>query len=616
MGQKNGKQAKRTPNLSSECQRPNLQGSPIEAATGTTTVQPGANEPQQTGNLVITIRMMTMNSNELNNNSGGSSCCGADENIASSVSVRERANSTVAQKEPDVHPTTANDNQTTMPHLVLLPSWDSSSATSDDSQKSSSKNMSGNSSLADKISNILSSKCKISSSHAGSSSQCVHQSNSIRGTSTPVSTKVKAKKSNWGLGKLTIRSRREKKKEPSEANNAELAGKSGSELNGRCAFEQTSGPTTSNNDQASLATNVSCPDASLTNPLIFSPNASISILNGTSSTTGSGATTTAAAFILPDTIPSVMTTGTAAPTFIHHSNVMFDSTTAATLYGSLSNGTSGGNFILVSPFIDVTRTINPDEYSLEDCDEQARWRRALQIAEGIEAPPGFVPSKSGASHLGTPIWQTVVYHQSDAASFQSFVHQFKLPKGVLNPEDLPRVHSQADYIHCLVPDLDKITSCCFYWGKMDRFEAEKLLDGKPEGTFLLRDSAQEEFLFSVSFRKYGRSLHARIEQFNHEFSFDSHDPGVYTADTVTGLLEHYKDPSCVMFFEPMLTLPLHRNFVFSLQELSRATIVSNTNYDGIDKLDVPRMIKSYLKKYHYKQRVHYKTFDNHIRMDS
>lgn len=40
---------------------------------------------------------------------------------------------------------------------------------------------------------------------------------------------------------------------------------------------------------------------------------------------------------------------------------------------------------------------------------------------------------------------------------------------------------QVDYIHCLVPDLKKITNCGFYWGKMDRYEAERLLDGKPEG---------------------------------------------------------------------------------------------------------------------------------------
>lgn len=60
------------------------------------------------------------------------------------------------------------------------------------------------------------------------------------------------------------------------------------------------------------------------------------------------------------------------------------------------------------------------------------------------------------------------------------------------------------------------------------------------GTFLLRDSAQEEHLFSVSFRKYGRSLHARIEHYQHRFSFDSHDPAVFAANTVTGLIEHYK----------------------------------------------------------------------------
>jgi hypothetical protein len=49
--------------------------------------------------------------------------------------------------------------------------------------------------------------------------------------------------------------------------------------------------------------------------------------------------------------------------------------------------------------------------------------------------------------------------------------------------EMTRIHSQDFYMHCLVPDLQKITACCFYWGKMDRYEAEKLLDGKPEGGF-------------------------------------------------------------------------------------------------------------------------------------
>lgn len=41
-----------------------------------------------------------------------------------------------------------------------------------------------------------------------------------------------------------------------------------------------------------------------------------------------------------------------------------------------------------------------------------------------------------------------------------------------------------------MPDLQRITNCGFYWGVMDRYEAEELLETKPEGTFLLRDSMQ------------------------------------------------------------------------------------------------------------------------------
>lgn len=166
-----------------------------------------------------------------------------------------------------------------------------------------------------------------------------------------------------------------------------------------------------------------------------------------------------------------------------------------------------------------------------------------------------------------------------------------------------KVHTQVDYIHCLVPDLQEITACSYYWGKMDRYEAERLLENKPEGTFLLRDSAQEEHLFSVSFRKYGRSLHARIEHYRHRFSFDSHDPAVFAARTVTGLIEHYKDPACVMFFEPMLTTPLPRAAPFPLQQLARAVLVSHTTYDGVELLPLPSRLRRYLKEYHYRQRV-------------
>lgn len=172
------------------------------------------------------------------------------------------------------------------------------------------------------------------------------------------------------------------------------------------------------------------------------------------------------------------------------------------------------------------------------------------------------------------------------------------------------VHTQVDYAHYLVPDLKKITSCAYYWGIMDRYEAERLLEGKPEGTFLLRDSAQDDFLFSVSFRRYGRSLHARIEQYKHRFSFDSHDPGVFSSPTVVGLMEHYKEPTMCMFFEPLLTIPLNRTTPFSLQHHCRAVVTSLTTYDGISKLQLPRSLKSYLKYYHYRDQVRVRRYES------
>lgn len=171
-------------------------------------------------------------------------------------------------------------------------------------------------------------------------------------------------------------------------------------------------------------------------------------------------------------------------------------------------------------------------------------------------------------------------------------------------------HTQVDYIHHLVPGLTKIISAPHYWGKMDRYEAEALLDNKPEGSFLLRDSAQDEYIFSVSFRRYGRSLHARIEESGHRFSFDCHDPGVFMSPSIPELLGHYKDPASCMFFEPLLCLPVNRVQPFSLQALSRAAICDSlSSYSHIDTLELPKSLKVYLKEYHYKQKIRTRRFD-------
>ncbi|XP_061452884.1 suppressor of cytokine signaling 5-like [Rhineura floridana] len=261
----------------------------------------------------------------------------------------------------------------------------------------------------------------------------------------------------------------------------------------------------------------------------------------------------------------------------------------------------------------------------EDEDDRLRERRRISIEQGVEPPPDALIHTFEVTAQINPLYKLgpkLTHGMNELAGASRAMLATAEEGGEEEEEEeaaisavLPdtrdglRVHTQIDYIHCLVPDLLQLTQLPCYWGVMDRYEAEALLEGKPEGTFLLRDSAQEDYLFSVSFRRYGRSLHARIEQWNHNFSFDVHDPSVFHAPTVTGLLEHYKDPSVCMFFEPLLSIPVNRTFPFGLQHLCRAVVTCCTTYDGIGHLPIPSALKEYLKEYHYKQRVRVRRLD-------
>jgi len=198
----------------------------------------------------------------------------------------------------------------------------------------------------------------------------------------------------------------------------------------------------------------------------------------------------------------------------------------------------------------------------------------------------------------------------DTFSTDGEEEEVKISAEMMASMAISRPHTQVDYIHHLVPNLTEITSCTFYWGKMDRYEAEALLEAKPEGSFLLRDSAQDEYLFSVSFRRYGRSLHARIEEQGHKFSFDCHDPGVFMSRNIPELLHHYKDPASCMFFEPMLCRPVNRKEPFSLQALARASICDTVkSYSSVDSLELPKSLKVFLKEYHYRHQIRVRRYD-------
>ena len=55
--------------------------------------------------------------------------------------------------------------------------------------------------------------------------------------------------------------------------------------------------------------------------------------------------------------------------------------------------------------------------------------------------------------------------------------------------------------------------CGWYWGAISWEEAEKQLATERDGSFLLRDSSDDRYLFSLSFRALETTHHTRIEHY-------------------------------------------------------------------------------------------------------
>jgi hypothetical protein len=63
---------------------------------------------------------------------------------------------------------------------------------------------------------------------------------------------------------------------------------------------------------------------------------------------------------------------------------------------------------------------------------------------------------------------------------------------------------------CVIRNL--FLQCTWYWGALSREEAERVLDSRPAGSFLLRDSASDRYIFTLSVRLVDRCVHARVPQ--------------------------------------------------------------------------------------------------------
>lgn len=157
-----------------------------------------------------------------------------------------------------------------------------------------------------------------------------------------------------------------------------------------------------------------------------------------------------------------------------------------------------------------------------------------------------------------------------------------------------------------------LLSSGWYWGSLTANEAKEILQDTSEGTFLLRDSSQRDYLFTISAMTSAGPTNLRIEYKHGKFKLDSVvllKPKLKQFDSVVHLVEHYvqlsrsdrtplgpRAPPPNGTVQLLLTTPIY-TATPTLQHLCRISI--NRVTQQVEELPLPSRLKAYLSEYTY-----------------
>lgn len=165
----------------------------------------------------------------------------------------------------------------------------------------------------------------------------------------------------------------------------------------------------------------------------------------------------------------------------------------------------------------------------------------------------------------------------------------------------------------MLHELKKLAKQGWYWGPMTREQAEERLCDAPDASFLVRDSSDDRYLLSLSFRSNNRTLHTRIEHSGMRFSFYE-DQILQSYASIIELIENSikdsEEQGAFCFsrsryagsqsFPVRLMYPVSRfSEMRSLQDLCRFVIRQNTRIDHVHDLPVPRRLKTFLEQSYF-----------------
>lgn len=159
--------------------------------------------------------------------------------------------------------------------------------------------------------------------------------------------------------------------------------------------------------------------------------------------------------------------------------------------------------------------------------------------------------------------------------------------------------------------IEKVKDYGWYWGPISGETAERLLANEPDGSFVVRDSSDEHYIFSLTFKLHGLVRHVRIEHDQGNFSFGClqkfHSHTI--VDFIENAVEHSRSGRYLFFLHrrpilgPMRVQLLHPVSRFkqvqSLQHLCRFSILKSVRRDLIESLPLPARLRAYLNTPHY-----------------
>ena len=165
----------------------------------------------------------------------------------------------------------------------------------------------------------------------------------------------------------------------------------------------------------------------------------------------------------------------------------------------------------------------------------------------------------------------------------------------------------------LIPDLDELYNCPFYWGKIEEEEAKSVLKDKPFGSYLVIDAEEaEDKIHQLELFFVGKYLSICKMELHFDLNcamsnFMCHVPigGIIKIGSIgrQSFMAFLRYLTKHLYEYDILIYPVVKNTPFSLQELARSSIrkTATLSFDGISQLELPENLKKFLKEYVYSE---------------